>query len=99
MVSNAGCRAQDLALLQEGLATFCSSTGGDVRLEVRNQDALLALQGPLAQAVLQVSAAESVHQCRQRGSLSRHSFICLLFLDIISFKISALDFLPGNFLS
>jgi len=51
VVSNAGCRAKDLALLQ-GAAADIRAKGGQVEVEAR-EDALVALQGPEAATVLQ----------------------------------------------
>jgi len=52
VVSNAGCRAKDLALLRAAEARLIAA-GGDAVVEERGADALLALQGPAAAAVLQ----------------------------------------------
>uniref|UniRef100_A0A8C8S086 Aminomethyltransferase n=1 Tax=Pelusios castaneus TaxID=367368 RepID=A0A8C8S086_9SAUR len=51
VVSNAGCRDKDWALMQ-GRAQELQAAGYDVHLEV-SENALLALQGPLAAQVLQ----------------------------------------------
>nr|KAF6335428.1 hypothetical protein mPipKuh1_008102 [Pipistrellus kuhlii] len=55
MVSNAGCRDKDLALMQDKVREL-QSRGGDVGLEVVD-NALLALQGPAAAQVLQAGVA------------------------------------------
>ncbi|CAK6435904.1 unnamed protein product [Pipistrellus nathusii] len=55
VVSNAGCRDKDLALMQDKVREL-QSRGGDVGLEVVD-NALLALQGPAAAQVLQAGVA------------------------------------------
>ncbi len=52
VVSNAGCRDKDLALLQSNLAV-AKQRGMDVDLEVLDGRGLLAVQGPLMMSVLQ----------------------------------------------
>ena len=53
VVSNAGCKEKDLAHMRERLASFKSS-GHDVELEIIEDHALLAVQGPEAAKVLKV---------------------------------------------
>lgn len=76
VVSNAGCRDKVLHLLKECLPVFCSS-GSSAELEVRSQDALLALQGPLAAAVLQ-------EQCSAQLSV-------LPFMNSVRCSVSGVD--------
>ena len=52
VVSNAGCRDKDLALLNSNLA-LAKKKGMDVDLEVLDGRGLLAIQGPLMQSLLQ----------------------------------------------
>ncbi|CAJ0634984.1 6867_t:CDS:2 [Entrophospora sp. SA101] len=52
IVSNAGCAQKDLAHIRNELGKF-QNQGGDVSLEVINDHALLALQGPKSSNVLQ----------------------------------------------
>ncbi|XP_007533615.1 aminomethyltransferase, mitochondrial isoform X2 [Erinaceus europaeus] len=58
VVSNAGCRDKDLALMQDKVSEF-QKTGCDVGLEVV-ENALLALQGPTAAQVLQAGVADDL---------------------------------------
>lgn len=57
-VVNAGCKDKDIAHMQEKLAEF----KGDVKMEILGEHALIALQGPLAAAVLgeHISGLEKV---------------------------------------
>ncbi|XP_046459237.1 aminomethyltransferase, mitochondrial-like [Daphnia pulex] len=52
VVSNAGCRDQDLALLNSKLA-LAKKEGLDVDIEVLEERGLLAIQGPLMMSILQ----------------------------------------------
>ncbi|KAF2358839.1 Glycine cleavage system T protein [Trinorchestia longiramus] len=52
LVSNAGCRHKVLPLLQSSIAAQ-NSKGGDASLQVKDDHALVALQGPKAASVLQ----------------------------------------------
>lgn len=52
VVSNAGCRDKDLALLNSNLA-LAKNKGMDVDIEVLDGRGLIAIQGPLMMAVLQ----------------------------------------------
>ncbi|XP_074862138.1 aminomethyltransferase, mitochondrial isoform X2 [Carettochelys insculpta] len=58
VVSNAGCRDKDWALMQ-GQAQELRAAGGDVHLEV-SENALLALQGPSAARVLQAGVLDDL---------------------------------------
>ncbi|XP_053455839.1 aminomethyltransferase, mitochondrial isoform X2 [Nycticebus coucang] len=58
VVSNAGCRNKDLALMQEKVKEL-QNRGSDVALEVVD-NALLALQGPTAAQVLQAGVADDL---------------------------------------
>uniref|UniRef100_A0A8C3FWW3 Aminomethyltransferase n=1 Tax=Chrysemys picta bellii TaxID=8478 RepID=A0A8C3FWW3_CHRPI len=58
VVSNAGCREKDWALMQ-GRAEDLRAAGGDVHLEV-SENALLALQGPSAVQVLQTGVSDNL---------------------------------------
>ncbi|XP_054834106.1 aminomethyltransferase, mitochondrial isoform X2 [Eublepharis macularius] len=58
VVSNAGCRDKDLALMQDK-AKEMRATGCDVDLEV-SDNALLALQGPAMARVLQAGVSDSL---------------------------------------
>ncbi|XP_060837401.1 aminomethyltransferase, mitochondrial [Rhopalosiphum padi] len=61
MVTNAGCKEQDMRMLTEQLA-IVKSSGQDVSLEFLDSDeqSLLALQGPRAAVVLQSAVGESI---------------------------------------
>lgn len=52
VVSNAGCKEKDLAHMREQLASF-KAAGGDAELEVIEDHALVAVQGPRAAQILQ----------------------------------------------
>nr|XP_045612929.1 aminomethyltransferase, mitochondrial-like isoform X2 [Procambarus clarkii] len=52
VVSNAGCRDKDLAHMSDHLSSF-KAAGGDVELEVINDHALVAVQGPRTAEILQ----------------------------------------------
>lgn len=52
LVSNAGCRDKDLALLTSSLAS-AKSKGLDVDIEVLEERGLLAIQGPMMMSILQ----------------------------------------------
>ena len=58
VVSNAGCRDKDLALMQDKVKEF-QNRGLDVGLEVV-ENALLALQGPTATQVLQAGVTDDM---------------------------------------
>ncbi|KAM7169598.1 aminomethyltransferase, mitochondrial isoform 1-T1 [Macrochelys suwanniensis] len=58
VVTNAGCRDKDWALMQ-GRAEELRAAGGDVHLEV-SENALLALQGPSAVQVLQTGVSDDL---------------------------------------
>ncbi|KAM9132898.1 aminomethyltransferase, mitochondrial isoform 2-T2 [Pangshura tecta] len=58
VVSNAGCREKDWALMQ-GRAEELRAAGGDVHLEV-SENVLLALQGPSAVQVLQTGVSDDL---------------------------------------
>nr|XP_020645293.1 aminomethyltransferase, mitochondrial isoform X1 [Pogona vitticeps] len=58
VVSNAGCRDKDLALMQNR-AKEAKATGCDVNLEV-SENALLALQGPAMARVLQAGVSDDL---------------------------------------
>ncbi|ELK25022.1 Transforming protein RhoA [Myotis davidii] len=60
VVSNAGCRDKDLALMQDKVREL-QSRGSDVGLEVVD-NALLALQGPTAAQVLQAGVADDLRK-------------------------------------
>nr|KAF6310063.1 hypothetical protein mMyoMyo1_000649 [Myotis myotis] len=60
VVSNAGCRDKDLALMQDKVREL-QSRGSDVGLEVVD-NALLALQGPTAARVLQAGVADDLRK-------------------------------------
>lgn len=60
VVSNAGCRDKDLALMQDKVREL-QSRGSDVGLEVVD-NALLALQGPAAARVLQAGVADDLRK-------------------------------------
>jgi aminomethyltransferase len=61
LVVNAGCREKDLAHIGQHLKDF-NSKGGDVSMEVHDDRALLALQGPEAASVLQPLVEEDLSQ-------------------------------------
>lgn len=52
LVVNAGCRDKDLAHIEEHMKAYASK-GGDVSWQIHDDRSLLALQGPVAAAVLQ----------------------------------------------
>lgn len=54
VVSNAGCRDKDLAHLHAQLASF-KAAGGDAELEIIEDHGLIAVQGPTAAQILEVS--------------------------------------------
>lgn len=58
VVSNAGCRAKDWALMR-GRAQELQAAGADVHLEI-SENALLALQGPSAARVLQAGVSDDL---------------------------------------
>ena len=60
IVVNAGCREKDLGHFRKHLAAF----DGDVKMEVHDDRALLALQGPRAAAALQPLVAEDLDKVR-----------------------------------
>uniref|UniRef100_A0A7N5P096 Aminomethyltransferase n=1 Tax=Ailuropoda melanoleuca TaxID=9646 RepID=A0A7N5P096_AILME len=60
VVSNAGCRDKDLALMQDKVREL-QNEGSDVSLEVVD-NALLALQGPTAAQVLQAGVADDLRK-------------------------------------
>ncbi|XP_037706672.1 aminomethyltransferase, mitochondrial [Choloepus didactylus] len=60
VVSNAGCRDKDLALMQDKVREL-QSMGSDVGLEIVD-NALLALQGPTASQVLQAGVADDLRK-------------------------------------
>jgi aminomethyltransferase len=59
LVVNAGCRDKDLAHLNKHLAAF-TAKGGDVSMEVHDDRAVVALQGPEAVDVLQPLVKEDL---------------------------------------
>jgi aminomethyltransferase len=59
LVVNAGCREKDLAHLGRHLEAF-KAKGGDVSMDVHDDRALLALQGPEAASVLQPLVKEDL---------------------------------------
>nr|CAG4641656.1 EOG090X057R [Eurycercus lamellatus] len=61
VVSNAGCREKDLALLTENLA-LAKGKGLDVELEILEGRGLLAIQGPLMASILQPHVDISLDQ-------------------------------------
>lgn len=61
LVVNAGCRDKDLAHIGKHLKDF-TAKGGDVSMEVHDDRALLALQGPEAASVLQPLVKEDLSQ-------------------------------------
>lgn len=62
VVSNAACRKQDMAIMQESVERFCK-LGKDVSVEFFDSDvrALIALQGPKAVAALEDISSLSLH--------------------------------------
>lgn len=58
VVTNAGRRAEDLAWITQQLEEFNKKNSSDVRFDVIEDKALVALQGPLAATALQGLAAK-----------------------------------------